>query len=141
MLDDIIAADPKTQDEAFGFQVFLSSAMEVRYFESQVFRTMKETTSSSGLMMRFGYLLDLRLRGFVAEALSLFDVLRGELAIIQPFIDRRNSRPQFLSLQQGLTAMLAGDFQRALHHLTETLARSVTPDWRCSTAMRSCARP
>ena len=127
MLDDIVTADPLTQDEALGFQVFLSSAKEQRFFEPRSLRTMNDTSSPSALMMRFGYLLDLRLRGHVTEALSLFDVLRGELAIIQPFTDRRNSWPQFLSLQQGITAMLAGDFQRALNHFTETLARSVTP--------------
>lgn len=127
MLDTIVSSGPETQDEAFGFQVFLSSAREQRYFEAGVLRTMRETSSPSGIMMRFGYLLDLRLRGLGNEALALFDVLRGDLSIIQPFTDRRNGWPQFLSLQQGITAMLAGHFQRALHHFTETLARSAVP--------------
>lgn len=127
MLDDIIGANPKVQDSALGFQVFLASALEQRFFESAVFSTMKETTDPAAIMMRFGYLLDLRMRGYPVEALSLFDVLRGDFAIIHPFTDRRNSWPQFLALQQGITAMLAGQFPRALQHFSECLARSVTP--------------
>lgn len=78
-------------------------------------------------MMRFGYLLDLRMRGHVKEALTLFRVLQGDLQTIHPFADRRNGWPLFLSLQQGVTAMLAGDFQSALNRFSETLARPVSP--------------
>lgn len=127
ILDDIVAEDPRAQDVTSGFRVFLASTREQRYFQPAVFNTMQETSDPAGLMMRFGYINDLRLRGYSVEALALYDVLRGDLAVIQPFGDRRNSWPQFLALQQGITAMVAGDFGRAKQHFAECLARSTTP--------------
>lgn len=127
MLDEIVAADPSVQDVTSGFKVFLASTSEQRYFSPEVFATMRNPADPGSLIMRFGYLLDLRLRGHAREALDLFEVLRGELATFQPFIDRRNSWPQFLALQQGVTATIAGDFSRALQHFTECLARPLTP--------------
>ena len=127
MLDSIVSAQPDVQDIATGFQVFLASSKEQRFFAPRVVRTMQETSSAAGLMLRFGYFLDLRLRGHANEALALFDVLREDLLRVHPFTDPLDGWPQFLQLQQGIAAMLAGQFSRALRHFTETLALPVAP--------------
>ncbi|MGO2140980.1 MAG: response regulator transcription factor [Leucobacter sp.] len=127
ILDEILSSSPAAQDEAAGFQVFLASSGEGRYFAPDVTRQMSSPSKSAGLIMKFGYAMDLRLRGKSVEALALFERIRADLDSIHALADQRNSWPQFLSLQAGITALLVGDFQQALNYFAETLARRVSP--------------
>ena len=125
-LDAAVAVDRTRRDAAQVLQVFLSCHHEQRFFDAAVAdpgaRRPEATTA-----FQASYMLDLRFRGRPKEALEYAEHLQASPSLIQPFRDSRDGWPQFMAVQRGLTAMLAGDSVAALRYFEEAQARTVTP--------------
>ncbi|MFZ4892994.1 LuxR C-terminal-related transcriptional regulator [Plantibacter sp. Mn2098] len=75
--------------------------------------TPPDTTTEMPAVMKLAQAIDLRMRGSVTEALALLDSI-GAVAPLQPVFDARGGWDLMITVQHGITAILAGQFDRAL---------------------------
>jgi DNA-binding CsgD family transcriptional regulator len=68
-------------------------------------------------VMKLAQAIDLRMRGSVTEALDLLDSI-GAVGPLQPVFDARGGWDLMITVQHGITAILAGRFDRAMAILT-----------------------
>ena len=126
VLDTAIATDASRRDPAHVLQVFLSCHHEQRFFDATG-ADPGTRRPDAARAFQASYMLDLRFRGRTREAYEYANHVAATQPIIQPFRDSRDGWPQFLAVQRGITAMLAGEFAAALRFFEEAGARSVTP--------------
>lgn len=70
---------------------------------------------------------ELRLRGRAGDALRILDTLDRQIHDVQTLFDTRGGWDLLISLQCGITAMLAGEFKRALTYFTFAQLHPVVP--------------
>ncbi|WP_170219713.1 LuxR C-terminal-related transcriptional regulator [Leucobacter komagatae] len=127
-LDAAVAADPAHSDTAQVLQLFLSPPKTQRLRLAPVADGVGERASAAlSAKAYLMYMLDLRLKGRPKEALQYSRGLREGAAIIHPLRDVCDGWPQFIAVQQGVTAMLAGDFTAALTSFQEAQMRATMP--------------
>lgn len=69
-------------------------------------------------LVRVGRVFKLRMEGRAREAWAMLDGLDDDFGALQPVFDRDRGWGLMLAVQNGLTAMLAGEFQAALECFT-----------------------
>ncbi|HUH52461.1 MAG TPA: response regulator transcription factor [Microbacteriaceae bacterium] len=78
-------------------------------------------------MLLFGESLALRLSGRADLALQSLDELDKRPSTVQPFFNTNTALELMISVQSGITAMLAGEFRRALVYFTQAQLHVAVP--------------
>ncbi|MHA3725162.1 hypothetical protein ACXR2T_14955 [Leucobacter sp. HY1910] len=84
-------------------------------------------TPEAQLLLQLAAMLDQRLRGHSVAALAHLDPLSAAVGRVRPLFDSRDEWGLFTAVHAGITAMLAGDFQRALHAFTRAQMHGIVP--------------
>ncbi len=97
-----------------GILLFITSTDEPRFPYDATPEPPLDPSSPLGTMMELGRVFALRLQGRADAALQTLDEIRTEKLKVQPIFTTRGGADLVVALQTGITAMLAGDFPRAL---------------------------
>lgn len=99
--------------------VMVDPAGDSRYQQEDVQDALSKAGSIEAVAMLVGRMLKLRLDGHPKDAYELAARLADNMQPLRPLIDQQGGWASFASLQQGNTALLAGDFQAALAFFTQ----------------------
>lgn len=123
ILEDAVAVDPKLRDTAFALSLFVRSSRGGRFFEASVL----DALATSNRAVQIAYMFDLRLQGRPVESLEYAKHRLGDLIPIQPVADAHDGWAQFVVVQRGTTAMLAGRMTEAIREFEDAQMRASTP--------------
>lgn len=119
ILAAIVDAGCDTGGVARVLHTIISPVHMRRYAPTEVRPTVESPSVSLSTMLAIGETFELRLRGRAEAALRIFDDLEQRGHEINPFFDMTSGWDVLISVQTGVTAMLAGDFTRAQRQFAE----------------------
>lgn len=119
MLGTIIEAGADKSGAGRWFHTALSPAHEQPHQPGEHPLVLDNPALPVEILMRIAQIAELRFRGQARQALCLLDELDARPRAVQPIFDTNSGWDLLISVQNGITAMLAGEFRRALGYFSE----------------------
>lgn len=127
ILETVIRSGSDSNALAEKLRLFVTAGDRDQFPLEMIPALLGENDPALAFMGRMARMLDLRLRGHADVAVAALDELSDQALSIHPLFDTRAGWQLLLSLQCGITAMLAGSFSQALVYFSAAQTHVLVP--------------